>query len=85
MPAAHDIFGYVAAVLTAISFIPQAVKVIRTGETKDLSLWMYAITTTSLAMWCAYGIWTGAIPVAVCNGVTVVFAAIILVMKIRNG
>lgn len=84
MPPAHDILGYVAAVLSAVSFIPQAVKVIRTNKTDDLSLAMYACTTLGLALWCAYGVWTGALPVAICNGITVVFAGVILAMKVRN-
>jgi MtN3 and saliva related transmembrane protein len=84
MPPAHDILGYVAAVMTAVSFIPQAVKVIRTGKTDDLSLGMYVCTTLGLALWCTYGVWTGALPVAICNGVTVLFAGVILAMKLRN-
>ncbi|MBL9103441.1 MAG: SemiSWEET family sugar transporter [Myxococcales bacterium] len=84
MPPAHDLLGYAAAVCSAISFIPQAVKVIRTGETKDLSLAMYVFTTLGLGMWCAYGFWTRAWPVAICNGLTVLFASVILAMKLRN-
>jgi MtN3 and saliva related transmembrane protein len=85
MPPAHDLLGYAAATLSAISFIPQAVKTIRTGKTDDLSLGMYVCTTLGLAMWCGYGVWTGALPVIVSNGITVSLAGVILAMKIKNG
>jgi MtN3 and saliva related transmembrane protein len=84
MPLAHDLLGYGAATLTTVSFVPQAVQVIRTGKTEDLSLVMYLCTTLGLGLWCAYGVSTGALPIAICNGITVVLASIILVMKIRS-
>jgi MtN3 and saliva related transmembrane protein len=85
MPAAHDLVGYIAAALTAVSFVPQAVKVIRTRETKDLSLWMYLVSTLGLGAWLAYGIMIGSVPVMISNGITVLLASVILVMKIRLG
>lgn len=85
MIATEDIIGYVAATLTAISFVPQALKVIRTRETKDLSLKMYLVTTLGLATWLVYGIWIESFPVIVSNSITVVLASIILAMKLRHG
>jgi hypothetical protein len=38
------IAGPVAALCSVISFTPQAFKIIRTGETKDLSAAMYVLT-----------------------------------------
>ncbi len=84
MPLGPDILGYGAAILSAVSFVPQVVKVLKTGRTEDLSLGMFACTTLALAMWCAYGVWIGAVPLAVANGLTTALAAIILVIKIRN-
>lgn len=85
MPAAHDLVGYLAAALTALSFVPQAIKVIRTRETKDLSLSMYLASTLGLCMWLAYGIMIGSVPVMISNSITVLLASVILVMKIRLG
>lgn len=77
--------GMVAAVLTTCSFLPQAVKVIRTRQTKDLSLAMYVAFTAGVALWLVYGILLGEWPVILANAVTLVLAAIILTMKIRHG
>ena len=39
------IIGLLAATCTTISFLPQAIKVIKTKQTKDVSLLMYSIFT----------------------------------------
>ena len=39
----EDIIGIIAAILTTSSFIPQALKTIRTRDTKALSLKMYVM------------------------------------------
>ena len=42
------LFGAIAATLTTICFIPQALKVVKTRDTKAISLYMYTqVKTTS--------------------------------------
>ncbi len=77
------ILGLVAATCTTISFIPQAVKAIRTRHTKDLSLGMYALLTTGIILWLIYGVFKNDLPIILANGVTLVFAATILFLKIK--
>ena len=48
--------GLTAAACTTISFLPQAIKTIKTKHTKDLSLVMYSILTTGILLWVVYGI-----------------------------
>ena len=78
-----DIIGYLAAFGTTISFLPQAIKTIQTKNTSGISLPMYALFTTGTLLWLTYGIMSGSLPVAVANAITMVFASIILVYKIR--
>ncbi len=80
-----DFLGYVAGFLTTIAFLPQVVKAIKYGSTKDISLGMYILLCTGITLWIAYGFWLGAVPVILANGVTLVFAGIVLFCKIRNG
>ncbi len=75
--------GLLAATLTTISFIPQAVKIIRTKHTKDISLWMYICLLVGLVCWLIYGIMLMEVPIILANSVTFVFVAAILVMKIK--
>ena len=79
------IVGIMAAVCTTASFVPQAVKTLKTKETKDLSLGMYSIFTLGVALWLGYGIWIRDIPIILANVVTQVLSATILTMKLRHG
>lgn len=77
--------GYIAAFLTTAAYIPQARKAIVEKHTKSLSLGMYILITTGLAMWLVYGILIDDLPMILANGITVVLAAAILAMKIKHG
>lgn len=77
--------GSIAATLTTTAFIPQAWQVWRTRHTKDISLGMYAIFTSGVALWAIYGLMIGSWPVIIANCVTLVFAGAVLVMKLRFG
>ena len=54
-----DYIGYVAAVLTTVSFVPQAFKTIRTKDVSGISLSMYLIFTVGVLLWFAYGVSLG--------------------------
>jgi MtN3 and saliva related transmembrane protein len=77
------IIGYLAAVGTTISFLPQAVKTIRTKDVSGISLPMYALFTIGTLFWLIYGVSIGSYQVGIANAITLVFAAIILAYKIR--
>lgn len=72
------VIGLAAAACTTISFLPQAIKVIRTRDTRSLSLPMYIIFTTGVLLWLTYGILVRDLPVIAANSVTSVFSVIIL-------
>jgi MtN3 and saliva related transmembrane protein len=78
-----SLFGYIAAVCTTISFIPQALKVYRTKSTKDISLGMFLLMTTGVLFWLIYGIMINSIPLLAANAVTILFSFYILLMKIK--
>ena len=77
--------GVVAATCTTLSFVPQAVKTIRTRETHGISLWMYVVFTFGVACWLGYGLFLHSWPMIVSNLVTFALAATILVLKLRYG
>lgn len=76
-------FGYMAAVLTTLSFVPQAIKTIRTRDTHGISLSMYVMFTIGIGFWLAYGLAIGSWPMIGCNLVTLLLAGTILGLKIR--
>ncbi|MBI5007658.1 MAG: SemiSWEET transporter [Nitrosomonadales bacterium] len=77
--------GGIAATLTTCSFIPQVWRVLQTRHTKDISLGMYALFTCGVALWLAYGILLGAWPIILANGITLLLAGMVLVLKLRFG
>ncbi|KAB7741147.1 hypothetical protein F2P47_05200 [Parvibaculum sedimenti] len=72
--------SYVAAFLTTIAFLPQAVKTIKTRDTHGLSVLMYMSFVIGVACWLVYGIKLGDVALIVGNGVTLVLALPILVI-----
>lgn len=77
--------GGSAAILTTCSFIPQVWRVWKTRHTRDISLLMYTLFTTGVALWLAYGIMLGAWPVIIANSITLLLAGTVLVLKLRFG
>lgn len=78
-----DLIGTLAAVLTTVSFLPQALHTFRTKDVRGISLGMYSVFTAGVAMWLVYGLMLGAWPVVIANVVTLALASAILVMKLR--
>ena len=78
-----EFIGFLAAILTTISFVPQAVHILRTRETGGISLVMYILFTAGIAAWLAYGVLIASVPVILANLVTIVLAGTILTLKAR--
>lgn len=80
-----ELFGYLAATLTTVSFVPQVIQVWRTKHTKDISLGMYSIFTAGIAVWLVYGIMLGSKPIIIANCITILLAGSVLTMKLKYG
>ena len=74
------IIGVIAALCSVLSFAPQAWKIIRTRETKDLSATMYGLTVLAFASWSAYGIALRQWSLVASNGICFVLSGFILLM-----
>ncbi|AXI10272.1 hypothetical protein CUC15_15620 [Oceanobacillus zhaokaii] len=77
-------FGYIAAILTTLSFLPQAIKKIKEKNTEGISLIMYTMFTAGLFLWVIYGFYIQDIAILVGNIITLLFAVIILSVKLKN-
>ena len=78
-----DIIGFLAAVLTTASFVPQAWHTFRTRDVSGISLGMYSAFTAGVALWLVYGLLLRAWPIVIANCITLSLASSILVMKLR--
>ena len=79
------VMGYVAGACTTSSFLPQAIQIVKTKHTKDLSLSMYSILTSGLILWSVYGLINHDWPLVIANMVTLFLAGWIFILKLRYG
>lgn len=75
--------GTTAAILTTISFVPQAYQVIKTKDTSGISLGMYIAFVLGVFLWIIHGIKIQDMKLIGANAITFVFASIILTYKIK--
>lgn len=80
-----NLIGMAAATLTTIAFIPQALLTWKTRRAEGVSLGMYSLFTTGVALWLLYGLLIGAWPVIIANVFTLALALFIIAMKLRFG
>lgn len=72
------VIGYTAATLTTVSFVPQALKTLRSGDTRGISLRMYLLFCSGIVLWGVYGLLTADGPLIAANTVTLVLSGLIL-------
>lgn len=77
-----EIIGIVAGICTTIAFLPQVVKTWRSKSAKDLSLGMFSIFCTGVALWLTYGILIGDLPIILANSFTFLLAGCLLYFKL---
>ena len=79
------LLGLAAATLTTMAFVPQFTKIWKTKSAKDVSLGMFVVFCTGVALWLAYGILLGELPIIIANAITLVLGLGILGMKLKFG
>lgn len=77
--------GMMAAIVTTLCWVPQAVRILRTRDTRAISLVTQSAFTCGIALWLAYGVLIGSLPIIAANAVTLVLVGAILVMKLNFG
>ena len=85
MPTTHqELIGALAALLTTAAFVPQVIRTIRTRDTRGISLGMYLMFCSGVALWAIYGAMLGSWPIITANGITLVLALVVLWFKLRE-
>ncbi len=77
----REIFGILAGVLTALAYIPQIAKILRTKSAKDLSYTMLFTYMTATACWIIHGAIFKSISMVVFNGIVLVQIILIIFIK----
>lgn len=76
--------GYIASLLSIVNQVPQAIKVIRTGDTHSISLTMYVLVVACISMWLVYGVLLKDGPLIWANAISLVPIIYIFLVKLTN-
>ncbi len=79
-----EILGFIAAILTTMSFLPQALRIRRQRSAADVSLTMYLMMVTGQALWLIYGFVIGSPSLIAANVVGISFVIWVLAMKFQD-
>jgi MtN3 and saliva related transmembrane protein len=74
-----------AATLTTVAFVPQAIHIIRFKDTRAISLQMYVVFASGVAFWLVFGVMIWNWPIMAANAITLALALTIIRMKLRYG
>ncbi len=72
--------GYIAAFLTTVAYIPQALKTLHTKSSKDISLLMYILIILGTLSWVLYGAFTNSLPILLANAIVFVIVCYITII-----
>ena len=78
------VLGLAAGLCTSLSFVPQVLKAWREGDTEAISKRMYVASLIAYGLWIGHGLMIASVPVVLFNVINVVFAGIILTLKLRG-
>ena len=77
-----EFFGYFAAILTTLAFLPQLIKTLKTKKAEDVSLITLIMFLTGVLSWIIYGYKIASTPILLANLITFVLNLLILIFKI---
>jgi MtN3 and saliva related transmembrane protein len=80
-----ELIGALAAVLTTLCWVPQALKIVRERETRAISLPGTMLCVLGVLLWLIYGFAIADAPLIGSSAVTLAITATILALKIRHG
>jgi MtN3 and saliva related transmembrane protein len=78
-----QIVGIVAGILTAISMLPQLIKIVKEKKAEDISITMLLVLLTGLALWIVYGVMREDLPIIATNSFSVLVNITIVVLRIK--
>jgi len=77
--------GLAAAIVGTITYFPQLFKVLKTKQTKDISLPTYLLLDTVTGMWLLYGLLIKDLPLILNGSLVLICVLVITYLKIKHG
>lgn len=80
-----ELIGALAAALTTLCWVPQALKIVRDRETRAISLPATMLSALGVLLWLVYGVAIADAPLIASSAATFAITATILALKVRHG
>lgn len=78
-----EFLGFAAGVITTLALLPQAMKILMTRRTRDISLLWAVSMNVGLLLWLLYGLAKNDMPMIAANSISLLLLFIILLCKLR--
>jgi MtN3 and saliva related transmembrane protein len=78
-----EIVGIVAGICTAISLLPQLIKMIKNKKADDISLFYLTILLCGLSLWVWYGFLRDDMPIIVTNSFSLLLNITVIILGIK--
>ena len=78
-----QIIGIVAGVVTAVSMLPQLLKILKEKKAENVSVWMLVILLLGLALWTIYGILKKDWPIIVANAFSFLLNLVLMFFRYK--
>ncbi len=76
--------AFLAAFFTMIGYLPQAIKTIKTRDTKGISFWMYFFSLVGVVLWLLFGIMISNVLIVLKNIAVIILGGVIFWIKVKN-
>ena len=77
-----EVFGYLAAFLTTVAFLPQLIKTLKTKKAEDVSSITLIMFICGVGSWIIYGYKISSSPILIANIITFILNLFILISKL---
>lgn len=78
-----QIIGSTAGILTAISMLPQLIKIIKDKQAKEVSVLMLIVLMSGLALWVVYGVYRDDWPLIITNSFSFSLNLLVLIFRVK--
>lgn len=79
-----ELLGYIAGICTAVVFLPQSIKTVKSKDVTGLALSTYIIYNIGMLSWILYGVYLHSVQMIIFNSISFVFSSIILGMIVAQ-
>ncbi len=79
-----ELLGYIAGICTAVVFLPQSIKTVKSKDVTGLALSTYIIYNIGMLSWILYGVYLHSAQMIIFNSISFVFSSIILGMIVAQ-